>query len=146
MSDCTCTDDCLCDVVVAEVTQLANINFATDSLYGREIFEHLGLSTPLSDDQILRFFEMQIHIKDRMEKVEYAYQPPARFSDGRMNTAVERSKLTAEMRDFIAQMVTKNVPSAHIRAELESKFGVIVSASHMSHMRKRVFGRRSGNL
>lgn len=145
MPTCQCTDGCLCDVQITAPTEIAAINFAQDSLYGKEIFEHLRLSTPLTDADILRFFEMQIHIKDRMERVDVAYQPPKLFSDGRVNVAVERSKLTAEMRDFIAARVNAGVGSPQIRTELLEKFGVSVSASHMSHMRKRVFGTRGGS-
>lgn len=146
MSVCRCQEWCLCDVAVAEAAQIADINFATDSLFGKEIFEYLGLSSPLTDDEILRFFEFQSRIKDRLEAGEYAYQPPSHFKDGRVNVAVERAKLTAEMRDLIAQMVSLNLPSSHIRAELSAKFGVAVSASHMSHMRKRVFNNKGTNL
>lgn len=139
MFDAHVVDD-LSDVVVTNPVEIANIDFGRDSYHARQIIEHLGLSTPMSAQDMLRFFAFQAELKDRLSLAERVADPTANpRPNGSRNNFAANAKLTRPMREFIAMMVEQGQPSGVIRAELKRIYGVDVSQSHMSHMRKRVF-------
>lgn len=142
---CVCSDACLCDVVVESTAAIADINFATDSYHSMRIWRHLGLAGPLSDDEILRFFEMQCEVKDRMSVVECIHLPRRRFK--KKATPVQKKepygRLTHAMKECMAVMVQEGVDSPTIRKRMLEEHGVDISPSYMSHLRKRLFGKRA---
>jgi hypothetical protein len=135
---CTCVADCLCDVVIAQATPIADINFATDSLYARRIIEHLDLSAPWTASTLLEFFEFQTRIKERIALLEETNQPAATFKDGRLNPTVAKAKVTTDMRVFIAMRISEGATNRTIREELASIYSVDVSPQYMAMLRKRV--------
>lgn len=139
MSECGRCDDCLCDVVVSNTVAIANIDFANQSYHARRIVQHLDLSAPWTPEKILQFLTFQAELKDQLAFAERLNVPSPVTPEGKRNTFAANAKLTAEMRQLIATMVIDGSPSAIIRAEVKRLYGIDVSASHMSHMRKRVF-------
>ena len=143
MASCHAHDDvtCLCDVVITQPVEVANIDFGRDSYYSTEIIRHLGLSSPMSDDDILAFFAFQADLKDRMWVAEHTRIPLNISRDGKANPMPRQSKLTDEMKQFIAMQVINGSPSAAIRAEVTRIYGVDLTATHMSQLRKRLVKR-----
>ena len=135
---CTCVADCLCDVVIAQATPIANINFATDSLYARRIIEHLDLSAPWTASTLLDFFQFQTRIKDRIALLEQTNQPAAKFKDGRDNPTVAKAKVTTDVRVFISMRISEGATNRMIREELASIYSIDVSPQYMAVLRKRV--------
>lgn len=129
---------CLCDVAVVGATPIANINFLTDSFHAKRIARHLGLSFPLTDKDILDFFEFQASVKDRLEQAHRVNIPSKTFPDGRLNPRVASAKVTPEIRRFIARMVREEQPTGLIRKEVERIWGVAISGPYMSALRRRV--------
>lgn len=145
MDVCPCVaDDCLCDVVVNTPTQIANINFATDSLYARRIIEHLDLSASWTASTMLDFFEFQTRVKERIAALDATNQPAMKFRDGRVNPKVANAKVTTDMRLFIAMRISQGATNAVIREELDRLFDVKISSHYMAMLRKRV--PKAGNV
>lgn len=131
--------DDLDDVVVTSPLPYADIDFGSDSYHARKIINHLGLSAPWTRESILDFLQFQAELKDQLSVAEKIETFGSYNQHGKFIPSVDKSKLTASMREFIAMQVAANTPSAIIRAEIKRIWGVEVSPSHMSHMRKRVF-------
>ena len=121
--------DDLADVVVTSRTPIANINFAKDSYHSQAIIEHLGISLPLSGNEILDFFEFQAHLKDRLVAVE-----GRRSRSGRGG----KPSISEEAMRLVVAMTNAKKPPKLIRERLRVEHGVVMSPSNLSHLRRRM--------
>ena len=132
VSDCGVSvhpSECLCDVVITLPCVVAPITNARDLWLGREITDYLDLCSPMDDAAILAFFEMQVDTHDAVEGSSHI-EIPAQVR--------KQQKVTPVMNEFIAGRVVAGDPSPIIRAKVERLYGVKMSPSHMSHMRRRL--------
>ncbi len=117
------------------------INPIRDGWLGPQIAEALNISAPFSRQDLCNFFELQLRIYDETHPPDsapaHATLPVAGGSTGRGFT---KSKTSPEIDAFVARRVDAGLPSGAIRAEVSQHFGVNLSASHMSHMRRRLMG------
>lgn len=125
--------DDMADVVVTTRAPIAKINFARDSYYANEIVQYLGLSSPFNDDDIIRFFEFQVALKDRLVVAENLTAPSAR-PDG----AAYPTKICSAAQELIVSMTMAGAKSGRIRQVLLDEMGIDVSPSHLSHLKKRL--------
>lgn len=127
---------CLCDVDITRTVHTPHIQLR-DMYLGREVLEHLGLCIPFTPDKLLSFFETQTAWKDTTSApyVEVAPDHPS----------ARGSKLPTTLRQFVGEQAMAGTPSPIIRAEVSRLFGIHISPSHMSQMRKRLV-KNAGNL
>lgn len=132
-------EECLCDVKVAPGTAITKyVDPLRHGYYGKEIADYLGLAYPMTNTQILKALEMQVTIKDRLAAAERLMVPALSAAAQHNGGCVVSKKLTAEMQEQIGTWVLEGLPSREIRQKIVDTFGVNVSASHMSHLRKRL--------
>jgi len=104
---------------------------------GREVIEYRDLCSPFTPDKLLTFFATQVAMKDHTSK-PYVELPPA-------SPSARGSKLPVSLREYVGEEAIKGTPSAIIRAEVSRLYGIHISPSHMSHMKKRLV-RNGSNL
>jgi len=127
--------DCLCDVVVKETTPIANIDFGNDSWFAKEIIQHLGLSSPWDDEKMLRFLSAQVLF---YEEVLIGLRK-ARLSDLEAERRKSERKTLldpAQMRE-VQEMFVDGATSTSVRIHLMSKYGIDMTPSYASHLRRR---------
>lgn len=124
-------EDCLCDVVLNGRVVASTDLPLRDRWFGHSILEFKGWDEPrMGLDNLLEFFEMQVAVKDRQSE-SFVCLP----KDDRPNL---KKKLTPEMSEYIGNRVIQKAPSGVIRREIDERYGVQISESHMSHLRKRL--------
>lgn len=138
------TDECLCDVrlpvdhdhdgyIVLPDTTLAISRFVDPirhGFFGPEIARYLGISAPYKPEDLLKFFEMQVELHDRLHVEERI-----KLSRGR---GAANSSLSDEVREHIARLVLDGKKSQEIRQVVLDTHGVKISAPYMSKLRKRL--------
>jgi hypothetical protein len=133
--DETHSEECLCDVVVNETTRIADIDFANDSWFAKEIIAHLGLSSPWDDEKMLRFLSAQalfyeeVMIGLRMARIDDA-ERERRHSE-------RKTLLTPEQMREVQEMFITGATSVSVRIHLKSKYGIDMTPSYASHLRRR---------
>lgn len=128
-------EECLCDVVVNETTPIANIDFANDSWFAKEIIAHLGLSSPWDDEKMLRFLTAQaLFYEEVMLQLKIA-----RIDDAERERRKSERKtlLTAEQMREVQEMFVTGSTSVSVRIHLKSKYGIDMTPSYASHLRRR---------
>lgn len=133
--DSTHPEDCLCDVVVNETTPIANIDFGNDSWFAREIIQHLGLSSPWDDEKMLRFLTAQsLFYEEVMLQLKMA-----RIDDAERERRKSERKtlLTPEQMREIQEMFVTGQTTVAVRIHLKSKYGIDMTPSYASHLRRR---------
>jgi hypothetical protein len=103
-----------------------------DTLLGREIIDYLDLSIPWTNETLLSFYTMQTKLADELAKPQIAPLPKGTGPHG-----VTQRKDRKALYEYIANATLANTPSPMIRADVERIFGVRLSPSHMSQLRKR---------
>lgn len=128
-------DDCLCDVVVKETTPIANLDFGNDSWFAKEICNHLGLSSPWDDDKMIQFLTAQVMF---YEEVLVGLRK-AKLDDAEVlrRKSTRSSLLTPEQMREVQEMFVEGATSIAVRVHLKSKYGIDMTPSYASHLRKR---------
>jgi len=133
--DSTHPEECICDVVVNETTPIADIDHANDSWFAKEIIQHLDLSSPWDDDKMLRFLSAQALFYDEV----MLQLKMARIDDAeRERRKSERQTLLTpeQMREVQTMFVTGST-SVAVRIHLKSTYGIDMTPSYASHLRRR---------
>lgn len=133
--DSTHPEECICDVVANETTPIADIDHANDSWFAKEIIQHLGLSSPWDDDKMLRFLSAQALFYDEV----MLQLKMARIDDAeRERRKSERQTLLTpeQMREVQTMFVTGST-SVAVRVHLKSTYGIDMTPSYASHLRRR---------
>lgn len=109
-----------------------------DGWMGQRIAECLGISAPYSRGDLCDFFETQLQLYDAW-RAEADVTPPEPLPAATSNPQLfPRTKITDQMLGVIRAGIRTNTPNAVIRAEIKARFGVEISASHMSHTARRL--------
>ena len=106
------------------------VNPIRDGWMGKQVAERLGISAPFSNEDLVNFFTVVLHLYDE------THPPPVRQLPN--SASFPKRITTPEIDEFVKQRSAAGLPSGAIRAEVSQHFGVDLSASHMSHMRKRL--------
>lgn len=118
-----------------------------DGWMGKELAEYLfgQVRHPQNDAEWLSFFTHLVRLYDAVNDPDSDDSPKVvdhptagQYEMVPTTTPVLSKTITPEVRSFIVHQVRANVPSPDIRMMLVEHFGVEVSASHMSHLRRRV--------
>lgn len=133
--DSTHPEECLCDVVVNKTTPIADIDFANDSWFAREIVDHLGLSSPWDDEKMLRFltaqalFYEEVMLQLKMTRIDDA--------ERERRKSERKTLLTPEQMREVQEMFVTGSTSVSVRIHLKSKYGIDMTPSYASHLRRR---------
>lgn len=97
---------------------------------------------PQNDGEWVTFFEHLTELYDRtggkIEQETTTYVRNGQEITAPLVGAAVSKMLTPESRSFIRQLVEAGEPSPEIRAKVRSAFGIEISASYMSQLRKRL--------
>jgi hypothetical protein len=117
--------ECVCDVVVSQPLPITD-----DLRYGwlvPRIMELADVAAPLSGQTLLGFLETWVTVHDAV------YDPPRR----RPATATSFQSQDEPWRAHARQRFRDGASSTEVRAEVLEKFGVALSKSNASHLRRR---------
>lgn len=124
------TSECLCDVQLGDLPVVATP--LRDRWFGHSIMEYKQWKESDMDSvQLLEFFQMQVAVKDQ-ECKDTVKQPNLQHQPNR------KRMLNPEITRLIGDRVLQKTASGAIRREVDERYGVQISESHMSHLRKRL--------
>lgn len=120
-----------------------------DGWMGKELSDYLfGGRYPQTSDEWLDFFVHLVKLYDAVheDNVETINHPTAgEYELVPTTTPVLSKTITPEIRSYIVHRVRADVPSPELRAELKEHFGIDVTATYMSQLRKRVLKNIKGD-
>lgn len=119
--------DCLCDVRVTRPTPIVSDLHA--GWFVSRIMNAAGLEPPLQGADLLEFLELWVIVHDAAQTVN------ERMSSTSWAVGVEPWRRHAHRR------FAEGATTTTVRAEVRRMFGVEMSASHASHMRRRLLER-----
>jgi hypothetical protein len=119
--------DCLCDVIVRHRTPI-NPRLSDGWLVER-ICDVAGLEQPLAGQDLVRFLDLWTYLHD------YANRADAKASSTSFAVKVE------EWRMYARRRFLEGATTSEVRAEILDRYGVTLSASNASHMRRRMLER-----
>lgn len=123
--------ECLCDVELKDPVVATAIPLR-DRWFGHSIMEYKQWSeASMGSEQLLEFFQMQVAVKDQACK-DVLKQPNLLRQPNR------KRMLRPEVTEFIGNQVLQKTASGVIRREVDERYGIKISESHMSHLRKRL--------
>ena len=123
--------ECLCDVELKDPVVAISIPLR-DRWFGHSIMEYKQWSeASMGSEQLLEFFQMQVAVKDQ-ECKDVVKQPNLQHQPNR------KRMLRPEVTELIGTRVLQKTASGAIRREVDERYGIKISESHMSHLRKRL--------
>lgn len=120
---------CLCDVIVSQPTPINDD--LRDGWLVRELIECLDLVGALSPQDLVTFLTAWVRLHD-------AHVEQRRTSA--INNSTWRPR-HPEATELATQMFLDGASTREVRTEVKSRFGVDLSKSHASHLRRRVLER-----
>jgi hypothetical protein len=127
----------------------------TQGFLGDKVAKEQKLQRPYTRDSLCDFFTRLTDVYDRVAKMRCVRIPKQTrvrvvgssrdrpLSTYAISGSHKSAKLSADDYYFIAELVLLDKPSVEIRQLLLSDRGITVSPSHMSHIRRRLFGPHS---
>lgn len=136
--------ECLCDVVIESPVPVREGLTLDDYEAGRDVVAWLGVNTSegISDTDLLDVFDHLARRRDALVALDDPNGDALRVGVVRVKSAgaVNLSKTTHGAAMFVSKMAPTSVSNGELRAETNRIFGTRITASHMTHMRKRYAG------
>lgn len=130
--------DCLCDVVVTEPAPIIS-DWMRDGWCSRELAQRFGLSAPWTNDTILQLLVGQTMVHD-----EYALmmkQERLDAAERRRNRSERATLMNPQQRKEVEEMFLAGATSTAVRVHLQSKYGLEMTKTYASHLRRRTLER-----
>ena len=125
------TSECLCDVVVKEVTPV-RVGLK-DIMYASVICEHMNYGVPWTTDKMLDMLGMCARAHDMLS-----------HTNGDRSWGVN-NKVTPDARDYIRDQIDAGVRNTKVIKQVKELFGIEISQSYISKRRYIYTGTKGSN-
>lgn len=130
--------DCLCDVVVTEPAPILR-DWMRDGWCSRGMAQRLGLSAPWTPDTILQLLVGQVAAHD--EYVSQMRLERMTAEERKRNRSERATLMTPAQHREVEEMFVSGATSTAVRIHLRSKYGLDLTKTYASHLRRRTLER-----